>query len=64
MFVCLVLNTKEKDFTGGKKEWYACVASNHIFNGRDHSFSSSGLRSRVVEAETLKAIDKNPINIV
>jgi glycerol-3-phosphate cytidylyltransferase len=27
-----------------------------IFNGRDHSFSSSGLRSRVVEAETMKVL--------
>jgi glycerol-3-phosphate cytidylyltransferase len=27
-----------------------------IFNRRDHSFSSSGLRSRVVEAETFKAL--------
>ena len=27
-----------------------------IFNQRDHSFSSSGLRSRVVEAETVKAL--------
>ena len=29
-----------------------------IFNGRDHSFSSSGLRSRVVEAETIKLLKK------
>jgi glycerol-3-phosphate cytidylyltransferase len=27
-----------------------------IFNSRDHSFSSSGLRSRVVEAETYKVL--------
>ena len=27
-----------------------------IFNGRDHSFSSSSLRKRVVEAETFKAL--------
>ena len=27
-----------------------------IFNKRDHSFSSSGLRSRVVEAESLKLL--------
>ena len=27
-----------------------------IFNRRDHSFSSSGLRTRVVEAETLKLL--------
>jgi len=30
----------------------------HIFNQRDHSFSSSGLRSRVVEAETVKLLKK------
>jgi len=29
-----------------------------IFNGRDHSFSSSGLRSRVVEAESQKLLTK------
>ena len=29
-----------------------------IFNGRDHSFSSSGLRSRVVEAESMKLLTK------
>jgi len=27
-----------------------------VFNGRDHSFSSSSLRKRVVEAETVKAL--------
>ena len=27
-----------------------------IFNGRDHSFSSSSLRKRVVEAETFRAL--------
>jgi glycerol-3-phosphate cytidylyltransferase len=29
-----------------------------VFNGRDHSFSSSSLRKRVVEAETFKALTK------
>jgi glycerol-3-phosphate cytidylyltransferase len=29
-----------------------------IFNKRDHSFSSSGLRSRVVEAESMKLLRK------
>ena len=29
-----------------------------VFNGRDHSFSSSGLRSRVVAAESMKALTK------
>jgi glycerol-3-phosphate cytidylyltransferase len=27
-----------------------------VFNGRDHSFSSSSLRKRVVAAETIKAL--------
>ena len=27
-----------------------------VFNGRDHSFSSSSLRKRVVEAESIKAL--------
>ena len=29
-----------------------------IFNGRDHSFSSSSLRRRVVESETMKVLKK------
>ena len=29
-----------------------------VFNGRDHSFSSSGLRSRVVAAESMKLLTK------
>jgi len=29
-----------------------------VFNGRDHSFSSSSLRKRVVEAEANKAMNK------
>jgi glycerol-3-phosphate cytidylyltransferase len=29
-----------------------------VFNGRDHSFSSSSLRKRVVEAETFKTLTK------
>jgi glycerol-3-phosphate cytidylyltransferase len=40
---------KDKDFTGKK----ICTQRNIelVFNGRDHSFSSSSLRKRVVEAE-------------
>lgn len=30
-----------------------------IFNGRDHSFSSSSLRRRVAEAETMKLLKKD-----
>ena len=46
----------DKEFTG-KREGYT-RGIEHIFNGRDHSFSSSGLRSRVVEAETVKLLKK------
>lgn len=48
---------ESKEFTG-KREGYS-RGIEHIFNGRDHSFSSSGLRSRVVAAETVKLL-KNP----
>ena len=43
---------QDKDFTG-KEE---CFMRNIevIFNSRDHSFSSSSLRKRVVQAETIK----------
>ena len=42
----------EKDFTGRKE----CQARDIeiVFNGRDHSFSSSSLRKRVAEAEQTK----------
>jgi glycerol-3-phosphate cytidylyltransferase len=30
----------------------------HVFNSRDHSFSSSSLRKRVAHAETLKAVSQ------
>ena len=42
----------EKDFTGRKE----CQSRDIeiIFNGRDHSFSSSSLRKRVVQAEQTK----------
>lgn len=42
----------EKDFTGRKE----CQARDIeiVFNGRDHSFSSSSLRKRVAEAEQIK----------
>lgn len=43
-----------KDFTGR----YECEAKgiDLIFNTRDHSFSSSSLRKRVVQAETMKIL--------
>ena len=48
---------ESKEFTG-KREGYS-RGIEHIFNGRDHSFSSSGLRSRVVAAETVKLLKKS-----
>lgn len=38
--------------------WFECEKRGIeiIFNGRDHSFSSSSLRKRVAEAETMKAL--------
>lgn len=46
----------DKEFTG--KQECAIRGVECIFNRRDHSFSSSGLRSRVVEAETIKLLKK------
>jgi glycerol-3-phosphate cytidylyltransferase len=45
---------KESDYTGRQEGALRGIRS--IFNGRDHSFSSSSLRRRVVEAETFKAL--------
>ena len=42
----------EKDFTGRKESQSRGIEI--IFNGRDHSFSSSSLRKRVAEAEKTK----------
>jgi glycerol-3-phosphate cytidylyltransferase len=43
-----------KQFSGDEACWKRGIEI--IFNGRDHSFSSSGLRSRVVMAESMKAL--------
>ena len=45
---------EEQQFTGRGE----CYDRNIelVFNGRDHSFSSSSLRKRVVEAESIKAL--------
>lgn len=54
---------EHKDFTG-RQECFA-RGIDIIFNGRDHSFSSSSLRKRVAHAETLKTLksdDKLSIN--
>ena len=47
---------QEKDFTGMQE----CYTRNIelVFNGRDHSFSSSSLRKRVVHAETFKMLNQ------
>jgi glycerol-3-phosphate cytidylyltransferase len=45
---------ENKEYTGKKECWTRGIEC--IFNGRDHSFSSSSLRKRVAEAETFKAL--------
>jgi glycerol-3-phosphate cytidylyltransferase len=47
---------ENKPFTGEQEGHVRDIQ--HIFNRRDHSFSSSGLRNRVVEAETVKLLKK------
>ena len=44
------------EYTGKQEGWMRGIEP--IFNRRDHSFSSSGLRTRVVEAETMKLLTK------
>jgi glycerol-3-phosphate cytidylyltransferase len=48
---------KDKDFTGMEE----CYKRNIelVFNGRDHSFSSSSLRKRVVHSETFKLLNQS-----
>jgi glycerol-3-phosphate cytidylyltransferase len=48
---------EHKDFSG-KAECYQ-RGIEIIFNGRDHSFSSSSLRKRVAEAETMKVLTQS-----
>ena len=45
---------ENKDFTGKKECWDREIEL--VFNGRDHSFSSSSLRKRVAAAESMKAL--------
>jgi len=47
---------ENKGFTGEHEGGIRGIR--HIFNARDHSFSSSSLRKRVVEAETFKALNQ------
>jgi len=46
----------DKDFTG--REAGALRGIELVFNGRDHSFSSSSLRRRVVAAESHKVFSQ------
>jgi glycerol-3-phosphate cytidylyltransferase len=45
---------QDKEFSGKEECYHRGIEI--IFNGRDHSFSSSSLRKRVAEAETVKAL--------
>ena len=47
---------EDKEYTGKQEGFQRGIQP--IFNGRDHSFSSSSLRKRVVEAETVKLLKK------
>jgi glycerol-3-phosphate cytidylyltransferase len=46
----------DKNFTGRQEGYDKGIE--HIFNTRDHSFSSSGLRNRVVAAESHKILSQ------
>jgi len=47
---------EDKDYSGRQECFQRGIEI--VFNGRDHSFSSSSLRRRVAEAETLKVLTK------
>jgi glycerol-3-phosphate cytidylyltransferase len=47
---------QDKDFSGRDECYDRGIEL--VFNGRDHSFSSSSLRKRVAHAETVKALKK------
>ena len=48
---------QDKDFSGRNECYDRNIVC--VFNGRDHSFSSSGLRSRVVAAESQKLLTQS-----
>jgi glycerol-3-phosphate cytidylyltransferase len=50
----LGIEYQDKDFSGRDECYDRGIEI--VFNGRDHSFSSSSLRKRVVAAETIKAL--------
>jgi glycerol-3-phosphate cytidylyltransferase len=45
---------EDKDYSGRQECYQRGIEI--VFNGRDHSFSSSSLRKRVAEAETMKLL--------
>jgi glycerol-3-phosphate cytidylyltransferase len=47
---------ENKDFTGKKECWDRGIEL--VFNGRDHSFSSSSLRKRVADAQIINTLNK------
>jgi len=47
---------ENKDFTGKKECWDRDIEL--VFNGRDHSFSSSSLRKRVADAQIINKLNK------
>lgn len=53
----LGIEYKDREFTGKEECFYRGIEL--IYNGRDHSFSSSSLRKRVAHAETVKLL-KDP----
>jgi glycerol-3-phosphate cytidylyltransferase len=56
-FRILGVEYQDKEFSG-KEECYVRNIE-LVFNGRDHSFSSSSLRKRVAEAETMKVLKQS-----
>ena len=50
---------QEKDFTGQWEGYQRGIEL--VFNGRDHSFSSSSLRKRVAAAETFKVLQDRTV---
>jgi glycerol-3-phosphate cytidylyltransferase len=52
----LGIEYEDKEYTGKQEGFQRGI--HPIFNERDHSFSSSSLRKRVVEAETFKALNQ------
>ena len=49
---------QDKQFTGQTEGYDKGIE--HVFNSRDHSFSSSSLRKRVAAAETARVLKNEP----